>query len=1478
MGDGGGEMDQRARRFQNYRWAMAVLAGLVFVLGSFILYAYSIIQTHRDETYRQTFRGLALVGQGMSDTLINMPLILSNFLPLPEVARPDVLKDADKRAEAVRRNQIYQAANKDEFEKAWILRANLTANKLDDLRKTQGFRGLEVTPRWSGKPIMPGPVSACEADREKDLIISEFQQAIKLADCRKPVSYLDSQCSDGGLKPGCSSPAFEAMIPIGSLIDTSYVSELVDAVLIADSQGKVLYQLDSRDETITSVTDIGSLFQKANGSNSKPALGLASCSGAEQIPAQNGSAVICTKLTGMDFQLFVQPQVLPLPVADIEGKNKLSRAAVFYVVGIKRQPGLLEDLRDLPIATVGAVLAFLVLLVIALPIAKLRLIGADERLHSLDAFLYFGSVLLITAALTLLVLDYTAYNALRQQMNGASNAIARQISDQFQFELQNSVDELRKIDFNEVKDSILPIKDYPPYQVVTDLDGDGELLGQQITYRDRIEVPGRVKDRHYFTAARYGELWNLGEDAFNNKCNQFFLDRIRVRSTGEKLTVIALPYEKECKGAGPPEPSNKRGANAPNGNSELSREAVRTSIKTFLTFRSHLLPPFYEFVVLDNATGRVMYDSEDSRSLLENFYAEFSKGDDLRSAAEYRLPIEMDGDYLGKSIALSIQPLAHVPWSVAVFYDRDSIQSIHFEIVAVSVAIFIGFTILFVMIPLVIRHQLASEPRWALLCRRQSRTKTYGWIALLLFGQAVFLLIATWFAQVPAVLVMFSGLLLAGPLLYLAFTAEPVRLWAGVSLIANAALLSIVFFVSWERSGFVLSTLSMLAILFFLLAGMVRSWRTMPPTFGRSSNVTRIAKIWNGAAYNAVAAAVLLLIAIVPTIGIFEEAFRNHMVSLTRYSQAYLAERYGDRYRLLQADVARMNPDTFAQPSAGVIDIDDDLKHAGIYASLTRLFPEPPGSEKPPLKWNLLNKEDIQTWDMLKPTSVIELNGAEGFGEARECARRDFSGYFQLTSLIAARLPDFDTISGTVHSFLPNLDNHSGDCWVVKRYGVQINFSASQISGDAVPTVRVLPIGRWPGLFSMTSLVAAFWAVLGVIVVWFLMKLASKRFLASEIAYPIQTISNRPNAEQEERVARWAKAVVESPEEIHLLVRMPDRHRDRFIHNLTLAIKNSSEPSKLEAPGRVVPENWLLKSCVGEKSFDGGAGDWQKLQSRSTILVLTDFHLALGSDEQLNRLLDLLDSRSKAKLPTVIFSEIYPLEAITHPDQYPDFEKQRQSPVDPVNAARWIQLLHSLIPHYWPTRNFGRSKDVLKRETQAFPDLEKLHERIDSFRKLRPNLTDDEIAELVRLHARSFYASLWRLCSKRERVLLFRLAQGDLVNPANNDDLTHLLERGILRRDPLIRLPNMSIKRFIVSAEPLERFNEWAGISKISAWSVVRIPLVALILLISITVAFMGKETSDYVLALLGTAATMPTLLFRLFGTLNMRPSGPATT
>jgi hypothetical protein len=812
------------------------------------------------------------------------------------------------------------------------------------------------------------------------------------------------------------------------------------------------------------------------------------------------------------------------------------------------------------------------------------------------------------------------------------------------------------------------------------------------------------------------------------------------------------------------------------------------------------------------------------------------------------------------------------------------------DFVAYTLAVFAGFALV-VMLTLIIGHYLSPEPRWAFTYEQRSRTKEYVWLSLVFFSHACFMLFGIQFLDMSA-MTAFLAPLLVWPLVYLTFPGGPKRAWAvavaWLVLIADLALSTTLVY-GWRQStAFWISVMSLWIFSLFIvlpeLRSELRGFTICEPLFSAfdralskatktvigktnaldvlalavvafpivavlitapnlgvnwpvissfliwiallSSGVPAVAHAlqrplvrtssamwrrrpekWNRAAYFSVGFTVLLLAGVVPAAGVFNEMFHIQMDNLTRYGQAYLVDAYKERYRTLQADVARIDPAQYAKAGAEPIKVEPD--DIGVYAWRTRLFP----SDQP---------STIGLWYAPPLRNTSQLYGTASFGQPVECGN-DGIGNWALTAWVASRVPGLNTTTAQLRQFslLPGQDPAGRNCREL---------------ADEEP-IAMQPISVWPSR-ALVWLGVAMLIIVGAAGLWFMIRLAAKRFLACAIDHPRENW----NAGKDQSMARLAADIQPG---LHLLIGLPGSQLDAF--------KQALQVNSIS-----------IESCIENLVYeaDRGSDNWFK----STVLILTDMHLALGSDKQLTRLLAFLEERNAKKLTTVVLSDVDPLDAITHPDHYAHFS-DRKSNSDTEEVARWIRLFNKSFIQYLREYHRPRNDDALARETYAFVDLERLDAQIRPLWR-EGKLTDGEMVERVGRHARGFYESLWRLCSNTERVILYRLAQGYLINPANAHDLVHLLEIGILRRDPAIRLPNESIKRFILSAESPERIEVWASDAKTSTWSIVRIPLVGLILVLTMVISFMGKETTDYVLGLLGVIAALLPLVSRAFGSM----------
>ncbi|HYC58206.1 MAG TPA: hypothetical protein VEK79_01440 [Thermoanaerobaculia bacterium] len=141
----------------------------------------------------------------------------------------------------------------------------------------------------------------------------------------------------------------------------------------------------------------------------------------------------------------------------------------------------------------------------------------------------------------------------------------------------------------------------------------------------------------------------------------------------------------------------------------------------------------------------------------------------------------------------------------------------------------------------------------------------------------------------------------------------------------------------------------------------------------------------------------------------------------------------------------------------------------------------------------------------------------------------------------------------------------------------------------------------------------------------------------------------------------------------------------------------------------------------------------------------------------------------------------------------------------------------------------------------------------------------DEISE----RAKQYYGALWRTCMPNGQLVLMQIAQTGLANGKTREDVLRLLARGLLRRDPQLRVMNETFPRFLVAqcaTAPelaLQLEQNVAG----DAWNCFRVPFFAAIAVVMLFFFTTQRQTFDATIALAGSlAAGLPAFLKTLSG------------
>ena len=163
-----------------------------------------------------------------------------------------------------------------------------------------------------------------------------------------------------------------------------------------------------------------------------------------------------------------------------------------------------------------------------------------------------------------------------------------------------------------------------------------------------------------------------------------------------------------------------------------------------------------------------------------------------------------------------------------------------------------------------------------------------------------------------------------------------------------------------------------------------------------------------------------------------------------------------------------------------------------------------------------------------------------------------------------------------------------------------------------------------------------------------------------------------------------------------------------------------------------------------------------------------------------------------------------------------------KSPPAPVSTGIWQRELDDMVDEEW-----------LSAEMRALPELSVLHEM------LKPEVIGSSRRNaLDRIVERAFgnYTALWDACTEEEKLVLVQIALENVVNPKQVATVRRLIQRGLLVRDPALRIMNQSFARFIAQVQdPIEVRaweNEGAGLSWVhTRWAVLGVLLLGLLFL-----------------------------------------------
>jgi hypothetical protein len=1360
--------------------------------------------------------------------------------------------------------------------------------QLDSIRKNPAYRDITIEPVHC----------AAENGRGNAAMLFEVDAStstsrLTVTDCRPVEERRNHEYA--------SPPNYRATLAVDSLVEPELFEDTFAQLLIANSEGRVLYSSAPRFghfESLPFVGEAASPEQEASATQT-PASGAQrreSNGGESRARAALHSFVRGLEVGGRSALLFIRPLRLPLKPARMrDGSDE--DAGVWYLCGIVDQDAFASRVRAVPPTFSGFVILAFVLGLLSWPFLKIWYMSPLERLRPADMHFLVASLILASGLVTIVLQNAATYVSLRTRLDATAQRIAADIDRQFRAEVAGLIDGIEKAGpvICGLQGGSRPLEEdgernllYPAFDTAFLVDDLGFQVDKQFTYREAETQPADVSPRSYFRRAKLGPLWWYDHDEpttnGNGRRSPFFLERIETYDHGWKLSTLSMPYEDERCGA-----------------------RVAASVGRMQTFWATVLPPAFAFAVIEDETGKTLFHSNDRRSLIEDFFLEVDQNERIRAAVRMRHQDLITGRYEGRGHRFYVSPLPFVPWSLVVLYDVEIPEAMNFGLGLVASTHLFLYTMLFGLAALA-ATLFVGDTRWSWLWPQWRMEQRYRWILAwmvvlgLYYATAILCLEAYWLAlvilTVPVLLVAF---------LYRAFKPK-VRTQRWRRPVATVASLLAAFFLCLALAGFrtadatqaafAAACLLVCAVIATVVLRQQRAWEKRweeqrheeGGRLGPSRSFER--------SYLLALMGAVLLLAVFPAVAVFRDAFRLHAEQIVKFAQLDTARAFERRFREIQTDAARLRPQdphfrrydpqpvTLASECRGIYAYSSIFVAAGASRAAgdddcwkpwrSMAAEEMPAGSAGDRRAAPLEEEHERVlwkrftawvsmffsgyrkagWDLRNVLFEEASDGAWAWNDRRREERFGDGVRAALEQTWGRSAADQN---GGRENWCGQLDRAREQC--DGGAGEEVAFCMTGKGFDRQGDLRLYQMGRVDLDLDRPAnlrewLVVALTVLICLVLLYKVLRSLCVRVLGLQISdFPrLKLVRDDP--------CDWLR-------ECRVLV----RPSYRLVREILDTAKEGIAASALEVKTLPLPPHqqqvWL-----------------DEIRARPPrVLILQSFESGLSDREWRSGVLDTLEHLVFEKgTKVLLFCEISPLFRLISPSSYPDSADEPPPSAD--ESLRWSKLLSVFVrDRDLPEREGGwaaiadRVEARLARECDASPELHGIKASVEALDEYPGRLTEDQVIETVGDLAGPYYRKAWILCTKEERLLLRHMAEGNLVNPRNTDVVERLLRRGLIRREPDFRLMNESFARFVLTAEPHERIAAWEREAEDSTWATLRIPVLIALALSAAFVVYAGRETFDATIGVVAAVFTgLPVLLRALASVRTQRAASSSGT
>jgi len=827
-----------------------------------------------------------------------------------------------------------------------------------------------------------------------------------------------------------------------------------------------------------------------------------------------------------------------------------------------------------------------------------------------------------------------------------------------------------------------------------------------------------------------------------------------------------------------------------------------------------VLPPGYRFAII-NDDGQVLLHSEPQRNGYENFFAETDDDRTIRSAVFARKEVFETVRYWGEDHTAYVHPLQDLPWTLVVLRSKELLRTANTDSLAMTLVLLLTHSMAFVLLLVAV---LLWNPRYRAPAAwpHDSKQGEY-WRLIEVFVATIVTAVACFYALDPLSVLVIAGVsatqAMAATYLLLNGRARQRMSWPvalTVWLVATGVwAYAILTGHAMPGTGVQNWTWTVRIVTLLLLAANgVLTLRPAPLTRPRLTLLRRY-----------VTAAVLLLViaAVLPTAGFFKVANRIEIEGLVKYTQLVIAER---AEKAIDA-IEELNA-TDESVEKYDVDLPDDTTRTHWRLASATVGPrrcKQRESRMPDLVQRLLPAYSEQT------VLLRMIHGQSG-ENARWTWCRD-GNYLELEKKISLRPVNRD---GTASGPLYKIHKHTRPLAVFVTSRIPLSFAGLM----ELPRDRGVQLHYIAGAMAFLLAVAAFAAFL-----WWVVTFIARKVFLIDVSEPL-----------------WLK---------------PPPPLKPSLGDHVFLVYGATDIDKL-----------TLKPGVLESGTLPGFGDFHDVDF-ATVAKDRSWHAALEEIDRSPRgqNVRILAFEDQLESPSVTAAKLEFLEKLLELPDRMVIVASRVTPsyvlatMQEPERARWSAVLTSFV---WVTEEQLDLAAPDPPKEVSGPHQRWLWEECRHTKFLRAvyaELKDhggerDRVKDELRERCGAYYGSLWASCSEDEKRLLYQLAHDGLLNGKDRRNVRRLMARGLIRRDPNLKVFNETFRLYVLSAARRETLHVPAQAGP-TAWDNIRVPIFVVLVTVVLLIFTTQKDLLNLTSGLAAALATGLPAIVKLFGVLTER-------